>query len=104
MPNTNVPITAAQEAAKKARSAVMGAVYSGGSPDTIRELLDVAIQTAIIRATENPPFYSYGDLATRYGVSRKTVEAWEIPEYKFGRTIRFRREDVLAWERERAQT
>lgn len=104
MPYAKVPLTPAKEAATTALGAVRAAIYSNKSSEILHQLLEVAIATAEIAAKEDPPFYSYWDLTKRWNVSRKTVESWEIPEHKFGRTIRFKREDVLEWERERTQS
>lgn len=98
------PITAARQAAQAAKSALVSELVKDVTYETFSGLLDSALKCNAIAAAEDPPFYSYYDLTKRYGVSRKTVETWELPQHKFGRTIRFRRVDVLAWEAERRES
>lgn len=104
MPYAKVPLTAAQKSFEAALGVVKASIYARTPPDTINLALGLLLVCHEEYIREDPPFYSYFDLTKRWGVSRKTVESWEIPEHKFGRTIRFKREDVLEWERERAQS
>lgn len=92
------PATAAEEAAYRAKRALWAAIVNGGDPNTACELAQVALDTAIIAATEPPQFYSMDDLAKRYGISRKTVSSWQIPRHKFGESVRFSREDIEQFE------
>ena len=95
-----VPMTAAQKSFRAALDAVKGAIYARRDPDTVVALLDVTLTCHAEYIHEDPPYFSYYHLTERYGVSRKTVETWDLPQHKFGRTIRFKREDVIEWERE----
>lgn len=50
-------------------------------------------------------FLSRGDLATRYGVPKTTIDQWAHkgygpPYFKIGRYARYRVEDVLDWEQQ----
>lgn len=104
MPFTKVPLTPAQKSFETAKDAVRAAIYAHKEADIVFALLDVALSCHAIFAREDPPFYSYWDLTKRYSVSRKTVETWNIPTHKFGRTIRFKRADVLKWESEHTES
>jgi len=104
MTQKKVPLTAAQMASDSAIRNLRAAIWAKKDPETLNALLDIGLDTARIVAEETPDYYSYFDLTTRYGVSRKTVETFGIPEHKFGGNIRFSRANVVAWEEKRLQS
>ena len=98
MERKKVPVTAAQAAADSAVRKLRAAIYQEKTIETLGALLDIVLDTAKIAAREIPAYFSYSDLTERYGVSRKTIEAFGIPEHKFGGTVRFKFCDVIDWE------
>lgn len=95
-----VPLTAAQKAHDSAIKNLRGAMHAEKPADILSGLLDILLATAKGVAEETPEYYSYFDLTSRYGVSRKTIETFGIPEHKFGGNVRFSRANVMTWEDE----
>jgi DNA-binding transcriptional MerR regulator len=59
----------------------------------------------LVRATADSPFLTLDDLAERYQVPIATVRYWRHrgtgpKAVRIGRYLRFRIEDVLAWEQD----
>ncbi len=103
MSNIKAPFTAGEKAAYSAIRNLKGAIHAGKDPETLIALFDIVLDMAKIAAQDTPAYFRYYDLTQRYSVSRKTVESYRIPHYQFGGSIRFSRNDVLAWEATRRQ-
>ncbi len=99
-----IPPTAVELAAKQARAKLWAGITTGADINAICALADNAIDCARIAEAAENEFFSTDDLAKRYALSRKTVESWKLPRHLFGRTIRFSRADVLAFEAQSRHT
>jgi hypothetical protein len=99
-----IPPTAVELAAKQARAKLWTAITTGADINAICALADSAIDCARVAESAEAEFFSLNDLATRYALSRKTVESWKLPRHRFGNSIRFSRADVLAFEAENRAT
>jgi len=58
-----------------------------------------------MRATAEPPYLTVDDLAERYQVPISTVRYWRLnglgpKAVKIGRFVRYKIDDVLAWEQQ----
>lgn len=98
MSRKNIPLTPAQMAHDSSVRNMRSAIYAQKGADTLTALLDIMLDTAKVVAQESPEYFSMYDLQQRYGISRKTLETYDIPIHKFGGSIRFSRENVMIWE------
>lgn len=67
-----------------------------------RHEIHKAVVAAITAAVEMdrgiPSFLSFEDPCVRWGLQRKAIERFDLPRIKLGGSIRFSRDDVLAFE------